>query len=133
MNKTFYYISLGCKVNNYEVSAICDTLRKHGYKFDEINPGVVLINTCSVTATADQKSRQHIRKLIKKYPNAISVVMGCYSQGNYDYIANEIKPNILVGTKFRVDIPDLIEQFIETKIKDNFLQGDVLASPCLTD
>lgn len=115
MNKTFYYISLGCKVNNYEVSAICDTLRKHGYKFDEINPGVVLINTCSVTATADQKSRQHIRKLIKKYPNAISLVMGCYSQGNHEYIAKEIKPNIVIGTSQKANIVSLINKYLETK------------------
>lgn len=116
MNKTYFYISLGCKVNNYEASAICDALRKEGYKFDKTNPGIVFINTCSVTATADQKSRQHIRKLIKEYPNAISIVMGCYSQGNHEYIAKEIKPNIIIGTSQKSNIVSLINKYLETKI-----------------
>lgn len=111
----FKVYSLGCKVNSYECSALSSTLISRGYIQDNDNPDIVIINTCSVTSTADQKSRQHIRKLMKTYPNAISVVMGCYSQGNYDFISKEINPNILVGTKYRVDIPDLIEEFIKTK------------------
>lgn len=114
MNKSFFYISLGCKVNNYENSAVADSLIRSGYKFDRIDPGVVFINTCSVTATADQKSRQHIRKLINKYPNAISVVMGCYSQGNHDFIRDEIKPNIIIGTSHKADILSLLNQYIES-------------------
>ena len=79
--KTYSTISLGCKVNAYEISALTSRLQELDYKEDNINPDVAIINTCSVTATADQKSRQHIRKLINNYPNAVVVVMGCYSQG----------------------------------------------------
>jgi len=112
---TFKVFSLGCKVNSYECSAIASALLAKGFQEDDSNPDVFIINTCSVTATADQKSRQHIRKFIKEYPNAISVVMGCYAQGNYEFIANEIKPNILLGTSYRNEIPELIEEFIKTK------------------
>ena len=111
----FKVFSLGCKVNSYECSALASKLISLGYSQDDKNPDVIIINTCSVTATADQKSRQHIRKFMKTYPNAISVVMGCYSQGNFNYIAEEIKPNILIGTKYRSDIPELIKQYISTK------------------
>ena len=111
----FKVFSLGCKVNSYECSAISSTLLKLGYTQDNDNPDVVIINTCSVTATADQKSRQHIRKFIKMYPNAVSVVMGCYSQGNYKYIAEEICPNILLGTSHRAEIPELINYYLSTK------------------
>ena len=114
MNKTFTTYNLGCKVNAYELSAISSLLIAKGYKEDNINPGVVIINTCSVTATADQKSRQHIRKMQKMFPNAVIAVMGCYAQGNYEFIRDEIKPNILLGTFHRRDVVDLIEKAITT-------------------
>ena len=112
----FKTISLGCKVNSYECSALSSLLLSKGYveSHDE-QADVVIINTCSVTATADQKSRQHIRKMMKLYPHAICVVMGCYSQGNKEYITNEIKPHILVGTSHRDEIPELIEQYLKEK------------------
>ncbi len=106
--KTFTTISLGCKVNAYEISALSSRLKERGFKEDNNNPDVAIINTCSVTSTADQKSRQHIRKLINNYPNAIVVVMGCYSQGHHKFIFDEIKPNIVVGTNHRSDLVDLI-------------------------
>lgn len=115
MDLKFKVFSLGCKVNSYECSAISSTLIKQGYEQDNEHPDIVIINTCSVTATADQKSRQHIRKFMKMYPNAISVVMGCYSQGNFKYIADEIKPNILLGTSYRSEIPSLINYYLSTK------------------
>ena len=122
--KTFTYISLGCKVNSYESNALCEALFKRGYTYSKENPDVAFINTCSVTATADQKSRQHIRKLISLYPNAIVVVMGCYSQGQHEFIKKEIKPAIIVGTSNRDKIIDLIEQYekdhqIIDEVEDN--------------
>lgn len=112
MNKKFFVFALGCKVNSYELAAISAELISRGYKEDKNDPDVVIINTCSVTATADQKSRQHIRKFQKLYPNAVIAVMGCYSQGNEEYIGNEIKPDILVGTSNRNKLVDYIEQFM---------------------
>ena len=108
--KTFSVYNLGCKVNAYELSAISSLLIKEGFKEDNENPDVVIINTCSVTATADQKSRQHIRKMQKLFPNAVIAVMGCYAQGNYKFIEEEIKPTILLGTSHRKDVVDLIKQ-----------------------
>ena len=106
--KTFHTISLGCKVNSYEISALTSRLKEKGFIEDSSNPDVTIINTCSVTSTADQKSRQHIRKLINNYPNSIVVVMGCYSQGQHEFIAKEIKPNIITGTSNRDKLVDLI-------------------------
>ena len=115
--KTYTTISLGCKVNAYEISALTSRLQELGYKEDNIYPDVAIINTCSVTATADQKSRQHIRKLINNYPHAIVVVMGCYSQGQHEFIKNEIKADIITGTSHR-------DQLIE--ILQNYKKGDDL-------
>lgn len=108
---TYFVFSLGCKVNSYECSALVSSLQKRGYFENKENPDVVIVNTCSVTATADQKSRQHIRKFKAQFPNAIIVVMGCYSQGNSNFIANDINADIIVGTSNRDKIPDLIEEF----------------------
>ena len=127
--KTFTTYNLGCKVNAYELSAISSLLIKEGFKEDDQNPDVVIINTCSVTATADQKSRQHIRKMQKLFPNAVIAVMGCYSQGNYQFIDSEIKPTILLGTSHRKDMVDLIKKALKeggryTVIDENTRQFD---------
>ena len=115
MKKTFTTYNLGCKVNAYELSAISSLLLEKGYEEDANNPDVVIINTCSVTATADQKSRQHIRKMQKMFPNAIIAVMGCYSQGNYQFIKDEIKPTIILGTSHRKEVVDFIEKVLDEK------------------
>lgn len=125
--KTFSTYNLGCKVNAYELSAISSLLIKEGFKEDNDHPDVVIINTCSVTATADQKSRQHIRKMQKLFPNAVIAVMGCYAQGNYKFIEEEIKPTILLGTSHRKDVVELIKQALEdheykTLIEENTRQ-----------
>lgn len=116
------FFSLGCKVNSYENDGVKQLLLDEGFSLcsHEEVPDVVVINTCSVTSTADQKSRQHIRKFKKNYPNAIIVVMGCYSQGNYEFISNEIDADIIIGTSKRNKIPEYIKSFIcdHTKIVD---------------
>ena len=113
--KSFSLVNIGCKVNAYELSAISSLLLNEGFKEDNEHPDVVIINTCSVTATADQKSRQHIRKMQKLYPHAIIAVMGCYAQGNHEFIKNEIKPTIILGTSHRKDVVELIKKAIEDK------------------
>ena len=108
--KTFTTYNLGCKVNAYELSAISSLLINEGFIEDATHPDVIVINTCSVTATADQKSRQHIRKMQKLYPHAVIAVMGCYAQGNHKFIEEEIKPTILLGTSHRKDVVSLIKK-----------------------
>ena len=112
--KTFTTYNLGCKVNAYELSAISSLLIKEGFKEDNKHPDVVIINTCSVTATADQKSRQHIRKMQKLFPHAVIAVMGCYAQGNHKFIKDEIKPTILLGTSHRKDVISLIKEALSS-------------------
>lgn len=111
---TFLTISLGCKVNSYENSALREIFLSKGYKDDSKNPDIVLINTCSVTAVADQKSRQIIRRYRRKFPNAVLVVMGCFSQKN-GKLSLSCGANIVVGTSNRNKIPAYISQFLETK------------------
>lgn len=115
-NKTYKIVTLGCKVNSYEADAIAENFKALGLHeaHDDEQVDIALINTCSVTSTSDQKSRQHIRKLAKKHPNATIVVMGCYSQINQN-LAEEIPDiDVVVGTSNRHKIAQLIEEHNQT-------------------
>ncbi len=87
--KTCAFITLGCKVNQYETQAIRESLAAKG--FVETNPeqsaDLYVINTCTVTSVSDEKSRQYIKKVRRKNPCATVVVTGCYAEAD----ANTIK------------------------------------------
>ena len=89
--RTFLVENLGCKVNAYESDAIANMLEDRGYILDRKSPDLIIVNTCSVTATSDSKSRQKIRRLIKDHPNALVCVMGCYSQLHPEVVEAIIK------------------------------------------
>ncbi len=116
--KTYFLHSLGCKVNSYENAAVGTILSSHGYKetssVNEAN--VIVLNTCSVTGKADQKSRQHISSYRKGNPDAVIVVMGCYSQTHAEQAAS-LGADIVLGASDRALIPSYIEEFEKTKTK----------------
>lgn len=121
----FKLISLGCKVNSYESNAIRQMLFLNGYEESQISPDVIIINTCSVTSVADQKSRQIIRREKRNNINSIVVVMGCYSQKNADYVIKECNADIVVGTSNRNKILELIQAFLKTKKPIKMIDDDV--------
>ncbi|MCQ2792880.1 MAG: tRNA (N(6)-L-threonylcarbamoyladenosine(37)-C(2))-methylthiotransferase MtaB [Bacilli bacterium] len=121
----FKLISLGCKVNSYESNAIRQMLFLNGYEESQISPDVTIINTCSVTSVADQKSRQIIRREKRNNINSIVVVMGCYSQKNADYVIKECNADIVVGTSNRNKILELIQTFLKTKKPIKMIDDDV--------
>lgn len=111
MNVKFYW--LGCKVNHYECSALKSLFLASGYTEAKPNEqlDVCIINTCSVTSTADQKSRQLIRRIRKQNPNSILVVMGCFSQNHFQQTTNSLGADIVIGTSNRSKIINYIECF----------------------
>ena len=115
------FISLGCKVNSYETNAIRELFLKNG--FDD-SYDIVVINTCSVTAQADQKSRQIIRRERRNNPNAIVAVMGCYSQKNANYAVNECKADIVVGTSNRHSLVEYVKKFLKDKKPIAMVEND---------
>ncbi len=77
-------MTLGCKVNQYESTAIAEEFEKHGFtigKFSE-KCGIYIINSCTVTAESDRKTRQMIRRAARHNPEAYVLVTGCYAQIN---------------------------------------------------
>lgn len=106
------FISLGCKVNSYESDALKELFLSNGFS-DKDN--IIVINTCSVTSIADQKSRQIIRREKRNNKDAVVVVMGCYSQKNADYVINECKADIVVGTSNRVKLVEYVKTFLKER------------------
>ena len=102
----FLTITLGCKVNLYETESIIAYLEKK----DSNNVDVVIINTCTVTATSDQKSRQMIRQAKRNNPKAIVVAMGCFAQTHPNDA--EKLAEITIGTGDRLKIYDLVNEYI---------------------
>ncbi len=86
--KTCAFITLGCKVNQYETQALRESLIAKG--FMEISPemaaDVYVINTCTVTSASDEKSRNYIKRLKKKSPKSSIVVTGCYAESDAEAI-----------------------------------------------
>ena len=94
--KTFYIKTLGCKVNSYESEYIRNLLLNNDFKEVESNADICIVNTCTVTNTADNKSKQVINNIRKNNPHAIVVAMGCFCQ----FRENEIKDlKVKVDTK----------------------------------
>lgn len=108
----FLLLSLGCKVNNYELAAIRESLLKHGdvETFALADCDLAILNTCSVTATADQKSRQKIRRIRREAPAAIVAVMGCYSELHAKETA-AMGADIVLGTVHRAQLLSYVERF----------------------
>ncbi|MCL0100805.1 tRNA (N(6)-L-threonylcarbamoyladenosine(37)-C(2))-methylthiotransferase MtaB [Peptococcaceae bacterium] len=109
--------TLGCKLNQAESAAIADGLKKIGYEIVDFNDlaDVYVINTCTVTHTSDSKSRQAIRRAVKKNPSALVVITGCYAQMKPDELAKIDGVNLVVSNFEKQNIPKLLnnEEFIK--------------------
>ena len=109
MKKVAFY-TLGCKVNQYETQAMTELFINDGYEVCDFNESadVYVINTCTVTAMSDRKSRQIIRRTKKHNPNALVVVTGCYAQTNPDAVKKIEGVNLILGTNERSKIVSLV-------------------------
>ena len=111
MKKVAFY-TLGCKVNQYETEAMLEMFEKEGYEqvSNEDYADVYVINTCTVTHMSDRKSRQYVRRMRKKNPDAIIAVVGCYSQVSPEEILEIEEVNLVMGTNERRTIVNEIKK-----------------------
>ncbi|MCC0564489.1 tRNA (N(6)-L-threonylcarbamoyladenosine(37)-C(2))-methylthiotransferase MtaB [Brevibacillus borstelensis] len=110
---TVAFHTLGCKVNSYETEAIWQLFKNSGYErvdFEQDEADVYVINTCTVTNTGDKKSRQVIRRAIRRNPDAIVAVTGCYAQTSPSEIAQIPGVDIIVGTQGREKLIEYVDQ-----------------------
>jgi threonylcarbamoyladenosine tRNA methylthiotransferase MtaB len=106
-------VTLGCKVNQYETQYAREGFLRLGYQ--EAIGGeaadLILVNTCTVTAESEAKSRKIIRQLANKYPNAEIVVMGCYATRAPDEAA--VLPGVVEVLQDKRELPDLLARWAE--------------------
>ncbi len=114
--------TLGCKVNHYESEALKAMFETRGYTIADFSDyaDVYVINTCTVTNQSDAKSRKMIRKAVKRNPEAVIAVIGCYAQIDSQTVAAIDGVDIVMGTVNRPRLLEYVERFLRERkpIKD---------------
>lgn len=109
--KKFLIKTLGCKVNSYESEFIRNLFLEEGYEEVEENADVCIINTCTVTNTADNKSKQVINNIKKNNKEAIVIAMGCFCQFRNSEIEDLIDADIILGNKNKHKVFEYLKEY----------------------
>ena len=111
MKAAFY--TLGCKVNQYETEYMAEILKNAGMQIVSHNEDAdyYIINSCTVTATADQKTRQNVRKFKRQHPNSVVILTGCMPQAFPEQASALNEADIVLSNKSNDDILDLINRY----------------------
>lgn len=117
--------TLGCKVNQYETEAMKEQFRAAGCTVvgEEDTADVYVINTCTVTNLADRKSRQYIRRMKKKCPEAVIAVTGCYAQVKPEEVSALEEADIVAGTGEKNNILSYVQQFMEERQRQTHIKS----------
>lgn len=109
--------TLGCKLNFSESSTIGKILASRGISraFPGEEPGLIVVNTCSVTEVADKKGRQLIRKLSREHPDATIIVTGCYAQLKPEEVASLPGVDIVLGSNEKLKIAEFIDSWLDSR------------------
>ena len=132
---TFAFYTLGCKVNQYETAAMERMLVAAGYTptMSDAEPDIFIINSCTVTAESDRKTRQTVRKYRRELPNSVIVLTGCMPQAFPDDAAEIDSADIVLGNHSNNRLCEAIAKFLETKkrvvIIDEHKKGDLFDTP----
>lgn len=124
--KTVGITTLGCKVNAYESELIGETLKTKNWRvISATEPAdMYLINTCTVTREADRQARQVVRKVIKRNPEALVVVTGCYAQMDPQACADIPGVDLVLGNDRKLDMHKLLPE-LEKGDLPKVLVGDL--------
>ena len=111
--KNIAYFTLGCKLNFSETSYIAKKLEAEGYNQVSFNQTAdyYVIHTCTVTQAADRKTRQLIRKISRKNPEAVIIAMGCYAQVKSEELATIGKVDIILGTAEKYNLGNYLKDY----------------------
>lgn len=127
--------TLGCKVNQYESEYMAELLQKAGFEIVSANDEAdyYIINSCTVTATADQKTRQHVRQFKRKHPYSCIILTGCMPQAFPEEAKALGEADIVISNKSDSDIVHLIKKHEAKKERvidiDRHCTGDPF-TPC---
>ena len=109
--------TLGCKVNQTESEYMAELLSKSGFEIVGVNEEAdyYIVNSCTVTATADQKTRQNVRKFKRRHPNSVVILTGCMPQAFPKDAEKLIEADIVIGNRRSGDILDVINEYSVAK------------------
>lgn len=115
MKAAFY--TLGCKVNQAESEYMAELLQKAGFEITDPDEDAdfYIINSCTVTATADQKTRQNVRRFKRRHPDSAVILTGCMPQAFPQDAENLEQADIVLGNKNDGDILSLINRYLIEK------------------
>jgi len=115
----FYFYTLGCKVNQYETGVMQKAVTEAGHTLVDANgtPDVIVINSCTVTAESDRKTRQAVRRFKRKYPQAAVVLTGCLPQAFKDDALSLKEADILLGNGSNHRLLQAVEHFFATNCR----------------
>ena len=113
------FITLGCKVNQYETNAMTQKFIESGYKIVEHNEkaDVYIINTCTVTNMSDRKSRQMLRRVKELNQEAIVIACGCYAQVGKEELEKIEEIDLILGNNEKNDIVKYVEEYLREQNK----------------
>ncbi|MBO5452927.1 MAG: tRNA (N(6)-L-threonylcarbamoyladenosine(37)-C(2))-methylthiotransferase MtaB [Clostridia bacterium] len=116
MKKVAFY-TLGCRVNQYETQAMKEIFIKKGYEICQYSEkaDVYVVNSCTVTATGDKKSRQALSRAKKQNPDAITILAGCYAQKITPDEARRLNADIILGNNEKQNVAEIVEKRVEEK------------------
>ena len=138
MSKVVRFVTLGCKVNQYETNAMAQKFLEKGYKVIEEyeqngeKPDICIINTCTVTNMSDRKSRQMLRREKENNKNVIVVAVGCYAQVAKNELNKIPEIDLVLGNNEKVDIVKYVEDYINEN-ENNIEIEDVMQSRLFSD
>ena len=115
--KTVAFITLGCKVNQYETNAMTQQFIEKGYEVVDHTKeaDIYIVNTCTVTNMSDRKSRQMLRRVKELNKKAIVVACGCYAQVAKEELEKIEEINLVLGNNEKKDIVEHVEKYIKSK------------------
>ena len=109
--------TLGCKVNQYETQEITEDLLKNGFSvtLNDDEADVFVVNSCTVTAESDRKTRQTVRHLKRNHPDSIVVLTGCMPQA-FPQMASELTAaDVVIGNKDNISLVAKLKRFISNR------------------
>ena len=115
--KKVSFFTLGCRVNQYETEAMAEAFIKNGYEIADFNDicDVYVVNSCTVTAMGDKKSRQAVRRAKRLSPNSVTVIAGCYAQAMKREGKTLKEADIILGTDMKGKAVEAVENFLKEK------------------
>lgn len=134
-----FYMTFGCKVNYYETECLKSIMKKRNFENSASyrTADIVIINSCTVTASGDSRMLSAIKKIKHENPECIIVLTGCYPQAFPENSEKIIQADIITGTKNKQDIPDIIENFLVNRqhisIIERYQNNDVYDNMTCTE